>query len=208
MKVSPYFRYWKPLSICSTLLSAFGCAPVPRPNPTSQPSPVASTMVEAHSENGGGLVTFLIPDGYRGLVLAIYDQAEGVRPVVHGDSSVYEIPEGGVLRIAVSQDPGRRVRTVFKGNPAQTLRPFPTCAAMRLLYTAADRVGTCWLREIGASNAPAHEAFIVTRWQDIPAHYNRAMPLLDSLVFGGHFRGGLKWVEPPDLQPVPPRKTT
>ena len=149
-----------------------------------------------------------MPDGYRGPVIAIYDQTGGARPVLSGDTAIYGVPSNGVLRIALSQPPQRRVISAFKGNPAQKLRTFPTCPEMRRRFVAGERVGTCWLREIGSSAAPAHEAFIVTQWQDIPANYNRGMSMLDSLVFGGHFHGGLRWEEPPDLQPNPGRKTT
>jgi hypothetical protein len=205
-KIRRLFRYT--ISFFGVAATTLGCSANAASNAAAPPSPTVSPALNTPAATSSSLEFFLLPDGYRGPVIAIYDQIDGAKPVLNSDTALYEVPGNGILRIALSQPPQRRVMAAFKGSATEKLRTFPTCAEMRRAFPAGEPVGTCWLSEIGASNAPSHEAFIVTQWQGIPVNYNRGMSMLDSLVFGGHFHGGIKWVEPPNLTPKPGRKAS
>lgn len=112
----------------------------------------------------------MLPDGFRGAVVVIYEQIAGELPVVRGDTLQYRVPVGGILKVALPQPIARRIVVGYRPSPNAGLRAFPTCYEMRRRLRAGTAVGMCWLGEIDASNALPHEAFIVSQWQDIPGN--------------------------------------
>src|SRR3954467_10227093 len=55
---------------------------------------------------------FVMRDGFKGGVVVVFDQPDGIVPVIVGDVVVYPIPDSGVLK-ARSQAPRRNVLTHY-----------------------------------------------------------------------------------------------
>lgn len=197
-------RSWK-TAICCTSVLASACRTLPTGQLPEAPHDPADIAALAAGKN---LELLVLPEGFVGAVVVIYEQKAGELPVVRGDTLQYQIPVDGILKVALPQPSGRRIIVGYRPSPNAGLRAFPTCYEMRRRLTAANALGVCWLAEIGASNALPHDAFIVSSWEDIPESYNRGMSLLDSVVFNGHFRGGIKWIEPADTQPRQSRRAS
>jgi asparagine N-glycosylation enzyme membrane subunit Stt3 len=51
-------------------------------------------------------VTFILPEGYVGYVIIIYDQKDGEKVKYDGSTRVYEIPSSGILKTQFSADYG------------------------------------------------------------------------------------------------------
>ena len=140
---------------------------------------------------------FVLPDGYRGPVMVIYDQADGARPkTINGEIS-YDVPSDGIVRTAFPEEvlAGATVRFMYKSSPA--LLQYHTCTQMRLEGLAGDPTAVCWLAvQVGGVAMPDHAVYIVTDWAGIPANYNRGAQMLDSLFFGGPGLSKFIWREP------------
>jgi hypothetical protein len=141
---------------------------------------------------------FLLPSGYRGPVVIIYDQRNGTSPISRNQGKItYEVPQSGIVKSRSGEPPlGTKVSAAFRNTPNAPLRTFGSCEEMRLTRTAADPAATCWIDSIQGSDIPPHVVFIVTDWSTIPENYARASLVLDSVVFKGRFPGVLKWEEP------------
>ena len=148
---------------------------------------------------------FVLPAGFQGPVLVIYDQPEGARPAPVGGEIIYDVPEDGIVRTAFPEEvlAGAKVKFVYKSSPA--LPQYHTCTQMRLQGLAGDPAGVCWLAiQVGGTGTPDHAVYIVTDWVGIPENYDRGARMLDSLFFsGGSSR--FKWSEP---KPPPVQKSS
>ena len=149
---------------------------------------------------------FLLPPGYRGPVLVLYDQPGGVKPSAANGKASYLVPPEGVVRSSL-QEPalGTEVTTSFSDSPEAALRTFPTCDEMRLNRSASAPLATCWIDQTLGTGVPRYVSFIVTDWVSIPRHYNQATSLIDSLLFRGKLHGEPKWIEP---KSAPPQRKT
>ena len=140
---------------------------------------------------------FVLPDGFRGPVMVIYDQSDGARPkTINGEIS-YEVPSDGIVRTAFPEEvlAGSTVRFMYKSSPA--LLQYHTCTQMRLEGLAGDPTAVCWLAvQVGGVGMPDHAVYIVTDWAEIPENYNRGARMLDSLFFGGPGLSKFIWREP------------
>ena len=140
---------------------------------------------------------FVLPAGYQGPVLVIYDQSDGARPKVLNGEIVYDVPRDGIVRTVLPEEvlAGAKIRFVYQSRPA--LAQFHNCAQMRLQGLASDPTGVCWLAiQVGTSGVPDHAVYIVTDWVGIPVNYNRGAHMLDSLFFGPTGSSKFKWEEP------------
>ena len=140
---------------------------------------------------------FVLPDGYRGPVMVIYDQPYGARPkTINGEIS-YDVPGDGIVRTAFPEEvlAGSTVKFMFRSSPA--LLQYHTCTQMRLEGLAGDPTAVCWLAvQVGGVGMPDHAVYIVTDWAGIPDNYNRGARMLDSLFFGGPGLSKFIWREP------------
>ena len=140
---------------------------------------------------------FVLPDGYRGPVMVIYDQPDGARPkTINGEIS-YEVPSDGIVRTAFPEEvlAGSTVKFMFRSSPA--LLQYHTCTQMRLEGLAGDPTAVCWLAvQVGGVGVADHAVYIVTDWAGIPQNYNRGAQMLDSLFFGGPGLSKFIWREP------------
>ncbi|HEV7387735.1 MAG TPA: hypothetical protein VGN73_03900 [Gemmatimonadaceae bacterium] len=149
------------------------------------------------SEAGRKVQIFVLPPGYRGPVMVIYDQVDGARPRSVDGEVVYDVPADGIVRTALPEEvlAGARVQFVFGSRPA--LFQYHNCTAMRLQGLATDPAAVCWLAiQVGETGTPDHAVYIVTDWVGIPDNYERGARMLDSLFFGGKGISRFKWAEP------------
>lgn len=51
-------------------------------------------------------VVYILPEGYTGYVVVLYNQADGVEEKYEGDKRVYEIPSSGILKTKFKADYG------------------------------------------------------------------------------------------------------
>jgi len=146
---------------------------------------------------------FVMPVGYRGPVVVMYEQRDGISPTVSLKKLVYAVPPNGIVRSHLPEPPlGTKVTAAFQDKPEAALRTFPSCEEMRLRRSAPDQVATCWIESTQGSDIPPHVAFIVTDWLRIPQLYNQAAQIIDSVVFRKKFHGVPKWEEPKSGQPA------
>jgi hypothetical protein len=144
---------------------------------------------------------FVLPAGYRGPFLAIYDQDSAEQPTWQGDTAVYNVPPSGVVRIG-SPEPqsGTRTSHVFANRPGERIPNYPTCADMRA-QVPDSRLAVCWLDfSIRPTGTPDHVVAVVTDWIGIPANFERTTVVYDSVLLGGHGIGVRGWEEPRDLK--------
>lgn len=157
-------------------------------------------------DSGRKLQVFVLPDGYQGPVMVIYDQPGGVRPKAVNGEIVYDVPDDGVVRTAFPEEvlAGAKLKFVYRSSPA--LPQYHNCTQMRLKGLAGDPAGVCWLAiQVGTSGTPDHAVYIVTDWVGIPQNYNRGARMLDSLFFGPTRSSKFKWEEP---QAPPTQRST
>src|SRR4030095_11369099 len=90
-----------------------------------------------------GSITHLIPDGYTGPVVIVFDDAKGVLPKRdHAGGIVYEIPRDGVLRlITPPPNPGVYKVTYFYVSPDGKRQKIPLDADDGVLQIFADVSG-------------------------------------------------------------------
>jgi hypothetical protein len=149
------------------------------------------------SEAARKIQTFVLPAGFRGPVMVIYDQQDGARPRNVDGEVVYDVPADGIVRTALPEEvlAGARVQFVF-GSRA-VLSQYHNCTQMRLEGLANDPAAVCWLAiQVGETGTPDHAVYIVTDWVAIPDNYERGARMLDSLFFGGKRSSRFKWSEP------------
>jgi len=140
---------------------------------------------------------FVLPAGFQGPVMVIYDQSDGARPKTVNGQIVYNVPSNGIVRTALPEEvlAGAKVRFAYESRTA--LPQFHTCTQMRLLGLAGDPISVCWLAiQVGTSGTPDHAVYIVTDWVGIPENYNRGARMLDSLFFGPTGSSKFRWEEP------------
>lgn len=140
---------------------------------------------------------FVLPNGYRGPVMVIYDQPDGARPKTIDGEISYDVPSDGIVRTAFPEEvlAGSTVKFMYKSSPA--LLQYHTCTQMRLEGLAGDPTAVCWLAvQVGGVGMPDHAVYIVTDWAEIPENYNRGARMLDSLFFGGPGMSKFIWREP------------
>ena len=144
---------------------------------------------------------FILPAGYRGPFIAIYDQPNGQSPEWRGDSAIFAVPKNGVIRIK-SVEPGMRTKTshVFEGRPSSTMDAYPTCADMRV-HPIDSLPAVCWLDfQMLGTGIPNHIVAVITDWAGIPENFERTTALYDSVLFGGKGLAAKKWEDPPDFK--------
>ncbi len=140
---------------------------------------------------------FVLPDGYRGPVMVIYDQPDGAQPKPIDGQISYDVPADGVVRTKYPEEvlAGSTVKFVYKSGPA--LLQYHRCSQMRLEGLAGDPTAVCWLAvQVGTTGMPDHAVYIVTDWAGIPSNYDRGARMMDSLFFGGVGLSRFKWHEP------------
>ena len=143
------------------------------------------------------LQLFVLPTGFQGPVLVIYDQANGARPRVVNGEIVYNVPRDGIVRTTLPEEvlAGSKLRFAYESSPA--LPQYHNCTQMRLQGLAGDPAGVCWLAiQVGGVGMPDHAVYIVTDWVGIPENYDRGARMLDSLFFGPTRSSKFKWQEP------------
>jgi hypothetical protein len=149
------------------------------------------------SEAARKLQVFVLPAGFRGPVMVIYDQPNGARPRNVDGEVVYDVPPDGIVRTALPEEvlAGARVEFVFGSR--SLLPQYHNCTQMRLRGLATDPTAVCWLAiQVGETGTPDHAVYIVTDWVGIPENYERGAKMLDSLFFGGKGASRFKWAEP------------
>ena len=161
------------------------------------------------SRNSGGtevhgvpkMEAFILPAGYRGPVIAIYGQGEGTLPEWRGDTAVYRVPQGGIVRTQLQEPPPSTYALhSFSDAPQAWLDNSAICARMRI-KVADDRPRVCWLDySRGGTGIPDHIVAVVTDWNGIPEQYNRTSFAYDSVLFGGGKAHLFIWTEPTELQ--------
>jgi hypothetical protein len=140
---------------------------------------------------------FVLPPGFQGPVLVIYDQPNGERPKPVNGEIVYNVPKDGIVRTALPEEvlAGAKLRFVYESSSA--LPQYHNCTQMRMRGLATDPAGVCWLAiQVGATGMPDHAVYIVTDWVGIPENYDRGARMLDSLFFGPTRSSKFKWEEP------------
>jgi hypothetical protein len=148
---------------------------------------------------------FVLPEGFRGTFVAIYDQRDGQRISWAGDTAIVKVPSTGIVRLQYPEPPQQTLTAhVFGKRSAPHLRNYPTCADMRLAIS--DSIpAICWLDfEISLENTPENVVAVITTWDRLPQDYERMTAVYDSLLLGGKGIGKKKWEEPAD----PKRKRT
>ena len=152
---------------------------------TMQPDPARKVQV------------FVLPAGYLGPVMVIYDQPDGQHPKTINGQVVYDVPATGIVRTAYPEEvlAGAQVKFVYKSSSA--LWQYHNCTQMRLRGLASDPAAVCWLAiQVGDTGTPDRAIYIVTDWIGIPENYDRGARMLDSLFFGGKGVSKFKWTEP------------
>jgi len=160
-------------------------------------NPYVQTAPWIQSDAARKVQTFILPAGYRGPVMVIYDQPDGARPRNVDGEVVYDVPPDGIVRTALPEEvlAGARVQFVFGSRAA--LSQYRNCTQMRLEGLATDPAAVCWLAiQVGETGTPDHAVYIVTDWVGIPDNYERGARMLDSLFFGGKGNSRFKWAEP------------
>jgi hypothetical protein len=148
---------------------------------------------------GGRHDRFVLPAGYSGPFIAIYDQPNGVTPSRHGDTAIYIIPMSGVLRIAAEEPPHYTKVSFAFPNSSAVLQQFATCADMRE-YRHDGATKVCWLDfAMGGTGIPDHIIAVITDWNHIPDNFNRSTFVYDSVLFGGKGKARQNWEEPRSL---------
>ena len=130
---------------------------------------------------------FVTIEGYRGPLIAIYDQPGGIAPAWRGDTALYAVPPSGIVRIALAEPArGTRVFLVESGVAYRPVAIFGTCDEEPLVATA-DLPQACWLDfEVGGTGIPDHIVAVVTSALSLDADYYRTTFVYDSVVLGGN----------------------
>jgi hypothetical protein len=126
---------------------------------------------------------YLIPDGYEGPVLVVYDQPNGQPPEYEGSARLYEVPDTGLLltRFPPNQsryrpefwyvdEDGKRTPIVW-GVQCQDALP-------------DDPVVACIMSELAANDesVPVHKGFIITRLSNRKAAAAAFRKLRDAAI--------------------------
>ncbi len=150
---------------------------------------VAPTVRDGVVERRAEAEAFVTIAGYRGPLIAIYDQPGGISPAWRGDTAVYVVPASGIMRIAVAEPMrGTRVSLVESGASHRPIAIFGTCDEEPLV-AAPDLTQACWLDFwVGGTGIPDHIVAVVTRASSLDADYYRATFVYDSVVHGGNGR--------------------
>ena len=127
---------------------------------------------------------FVLPAGYVGPVIAIYNQPGGSSPEMRPDTSVYTVPPTGILRIAGAQPlPGSEVRFSYAGS-VDRLESIGECSNHHLRPPDDDKTRVCWHDfQVGGTNIPYHIVAVISDTRTIGVNYDRTMALHDSVVF-------------------------
>jgi|SRR6059058_2410549 len=149
------------------------------------------------SEAARKVQIFVLPSGYRGPVMVIYDQPNGAHPRNVDGQVVYDVPRDGIVRTALPEEVLAGARVQFVNASHAALPQYHNCTQMRMSGLATDPAAVCWLAiQVGESGTPDHAVYIVTDWVGIPENYDRGAKMLDSLFFGGSGVSKFKWAEP------------
>ena len=157
----------------------------------------ARSYAAVQSEAAHKRQVFVLPAGFRGPVMVIYDQPNGARPKNVDGEVVYAVPADGVVRTTLPEEVLAGARVDFVDGQRATLPQYHNCTQMRLRGLATDPAAVCWLAiQVGETGTPDHAVYIVTDWVGIPENYERGARMLDSLFFGGKGASRFKWAEP------------
>jgi hypothetical protein len=131
----------------------------------------------------------LIPDGFEGPVLIVFNDPNGTQPEYEGKSRLYEIPPSGVLRTqfppndgwgrpiyAYVDDQGKHTQIVT-GAPCEDLPddPVQACSMGRRAYGDAT----------GLRIRPEYSAYVVGRKGNRRELYAKGDSLVSVILFGG-----------------------
>lgn len=120
----------------------------------------------------------LVPAGYEGPVVIIFDDSSGAPERREGRARVYEIPPGGVLRTRLAPNPGwsapdyyhvdaaGRRTPIVPGSPCADSLPGDPVQACRMPVMYIGGVG---MSEGGEPSRPEYESYVVGRRADAAA---------------------------------------
>ena len=137
---------------------------------------------------------FILPNGYTGPFIAIYDQSGGVVPRWHGDTAVYSTPSTGIVRIALPEpERGSPVLHVFAGDRSVPIKSYRTCEALAL-NVRDESPQVCWLDfAVVGTGIPNHVIAVVTDSASVARDFDRTTFVYDSVLLGGTGQGVPTW---------------
>ena len=133
----------------------------------------------------GEPVTFILPAGYIGPVVVLYDQPTAGPPQREGLARLYRVPSSGIVRTQFAALQGGGPPTNYYVDQSGRRTAIPSGAPWRQKLPS-DQIRVCWLPEL-LSGSTAHDqktpymALAVGRQQDCDTLGPRVERLLDSL---------------------------
>lgn len=127
----------------------------------------------------------LLPEGFRGPVVIIFDQPAGAPEERDGRARLYRVPPNGVLRTQLPFNDGWSAPDYFfldrSGRRSPIVRGAPCEDSLPGDPVQACLMGRMW---IGDREGPGYSAYVVTRQADRRDQYERGDSLVRAVVFG------------------------
>jgi len=130
---------------------------------------------------------FLLPIGYEGPVLIIYDQENGLPALYQGRVRIYQVAADGVLRTQFSQSRLAVNRSFWYVGQQGALLALPKvlrpdCAD----YLPDDPVAVCSTYTQSGPAMPAHDGFIIGRFKDRDTNLRRFEEVFQASLVSGN----------------------
>jgi len=125
----------------------------------------------------------LLPAGFEGPVLIIFNQAEGAAPKYEGEARVYEIPASGVLWTQFSDQSGWSPRGYPKFYYVASDGSRTRIGHSRGSDTTAESAVDIHGERVGIAGGERCENYVVSRESELPKMWLQRERLVDS-VFG------------------------
>ena len=127
----------------------------------------------------------LLPSGFTGPVVILFEQSDGAPPLMDGPARVYQIPASGVLRTQFRDNPGWSSPKYYYRD-ASGRRTSIVAGAPCEDSLAADPVQACLegTLYIGNRSAPPYSAYVVGRRRDREEASERVDSLVRAVVYG------------------------
>ncbi len=148
-------------------------------------APFGLTLASIYLWGRGEAEVHLLPTGFTGPVVILFDQADGAPPHMEGRARVYEIPVSGVLRTQFRANPGGSARKYFYVNVTGQ-RSSIVVGAPCDDSLAGDPVQACLEGTLSISNRPTppYSAYLVGRLRDREVASGRVDSLVRAEVYG------------------------
>jgi hypothetical protein len=139
------------------------------------------------STNGNSSVTenYLLPAGYEGPVVVVFDQENGAPAEQEGTERIYRIPNDGVLFTQFPSAGGYRAKFWYEDEEGERTE-IPVVNSSCRAESADSPIFACNQSSLKFTNGRtilAHRAYIVGYEEEMPRYANRLTAIIDNVLW-------------------------